>query len=130
MQLTISRLCYNKNMEDKIREYEKYIKEKTSGKLGPIERVKVAEYHKETVANFQHERFIHLIIMLFFVAVAMILLAIFGYDLASYGWMLEMLPFYILTAIVTILSAFYVKHYYFLENHIQALYEYTNKLRE
>ena len=117
-------------MEDKIREYEKYIKEKTSGKLGPIERVKVAEYHKEMVANFQHERFIHLIIMLFFVAVAMILLAILGYDLALYGWMLEMLPFYILTVIVTILSAFYVKHYYFLENHIQALYEYTKKLRE
>ena len=52
-------------MEDKIREYEKFIEEKTSENLGPIERVKVAEYHKEMVANFQHERLIHLIIMLF-----------------------------------------------------------------
>lgn len=117
-------------MEDKIREYEKYIKEKTSGKLGPVERLKVAEYHKEMVANFQHERLVHLIIMLFFVAVSLVLLAALGYDIAVYGLMFEMTPFYILTAIVVILSGFYVKHYYFLENHIQALYEYTRKLRK
>ena len=56
-------------MEDKIREYEKFIEKKTSGNLGPIERVKLAEYHKEMVANFQHERLVHLLVMLFFVAV-------------------------------------------------------------
>jgi len=116
-------------MEDKIREYEKYIKEKTSGKLGPIERVKVAEYHREMVQNFQHERLIHLIIMLFFVTVTLILLGMLGFDIATYGFMMEMLPFYALTAIVVVLSGFYVKHYYFLENHVQALYEYTKKLR-
>lgn len=116
-------------MEDKIREYEKFIKEKTSKKLGPIERVKLAEYHREMVTNFQHERLIHLIVMLFFAAVALILLSYLGFDLATNGFMLEMIPGYILTVIVTILSGFYVKHYYFLENHIQALYEYTKKLR-
>ena len=116
-------------MEDKIRAYEEYIKRKTSEKLGPIEKLKVAEYHKEMVQNFQHERLIHLIIMLFFVAISLVLLAALGYDLAFYGAALEMIPFYLLTAVTVILSAFYVKHYYFLENHIQALYEYTKKLR-
>lgn len=116
-------------MEDKIREYEKFIKEKTSEKLGPIERVKLAEYHKEMVANFQHERLIHLIVMFFFVAVALILLGFLGYDLAFYGFMPAMLPFYALTAIVVVLSFFYVKHYYFLENHIQELYKYNKILR-
>ena len=116
-------------MEDTIREYEKFIEEKTSKPLGPIERVKVAEYHKEMVANFQHERLIHLIVMFFFVAVALILLAFLGYDLAVYGFMTAMLPFYGLTAIVVILSFFYVKHYYFLENHIQGLYKYNKILR-
>jgi fatty-acid desaturase len=117
-------------MEDKIREYEKYIEQKTSEKLGPIERVKVAEYHHEMVQNFQHERLIHLIIMLFFVTIALILLAAFGYEIAVFGFLFEMIPFYALTGIVVILSFFYVKHYYFLENHIQALYEYTRKLRK
>lgn len=116
-------------MEDKIREYEEFIKEKTDGSIGPIERVKLAEYHKEMVTNFQHERLIHLIVMFFFVAVALILLGYLAYDLAVYGFMIEMLPFYILTAIVTILSGAYVKHYYFLENHIQDLYKYNKILR-
>ena len=116
-------------MEDKIREYEKFIEEKTSENLGPIERVKVAEYHKEMVANFQHERLVHLIIMLFFVSIALGLIGMFAYYLVTLGWVLEMLPFYILTGIVVILSAAYVKHYYFLENHIQGLYKYTKILR-
>ena len=116
-------------MEDMIREYEKFIEEKTSKPLGPIERVKVAEYHKEMVANFQHERLIHLIVMFFFVAIALVLLGFFGYDLATYGFMIELLPYYTLTLIVVILSFFYVKHYYFLENHIQAVYKYNKILR-
>ena len=116
-------------MEDKIREYEKFIEKKTSGNLGPIERVKLAEYHKEMVTNFQHERLIHMIVMFFFVAVALVLLAALGYDIAVYGYMVTMLPFYILTGIVVILSGFYVKHYYFLENHIQGLYKYNKILR-
>ena len=116
-------------MEDKIREYEKFIEKKTSGNLGPIERMKLAEYHKEMVTNFQHERLIHMIVMFFFVAVALVLLAALGYDIAVYGYMTAMLPFYILTGIVVILSGFYVKHYYFLENHIQELYKYNKILR-
>lgn len=116
-------------MEERIKEYEKYIAEKTSDKLGPIERMKVAEYHKEMVANFQHERLIHLIVTLFFSGIALVLLGFLGYDIAYYGFALELLPFYTLTAIVVILSACYVKHYYFLENHIQALYKYNKILR-
>ena len=61
-------------MEDKIREYEKFIKEKTSEKLGPIERVKLAEYHKEMVANFQHERLIHLIVTHLFAMITIVTL--------------------------------------------------------
>ncbi len=116
-------------MEDKIRDYEKFIKEQTDKPIGPIERVKLAEYHHEMVQNFQHERLIHMIVMFFFVSIALILLAFLGYVLACYGPAYEMIPFYLLTAIVTILSGFYIKHYYFLENHIQALYEYTRKIR-
>jgi len=116
-------------MEQKIREYERFIEQKTSGELGPIERVKVAEYHKEMLANFQHERLVHLLIMLFFVAVSLALIGGFVALTYCFGMRAELIPFYILLGIVIILTIFYVKHYYFLENHIQKLYQYTKKLR-
>ena len=116
-------------MEDKIKDYEKFIEEKVDKPLGPIERVKLAEYHREMVQNFQHERLVHLIIMLFFVVIALGLVGVFSWGIAEFGWMIEMLPFYILTAIVVVLSIAYVKHYYFLENHIQNLYKYSKILR-
>ena len=116
-------------MEDKIREYEKFIEKKTSGNLGPIERMKLAEYHKEMVTNFQHERLVHMIVMFFFVGVSLVLIGALAYDLATYGAMIEMIPFYCLTGLVVILSGFYVKHYYFLENHVQGLYKYNKILR-
>ena len=36
-----------------------------------------------------------------------------------------LIPLYVLVAILTGLSIGYVKHYYFLENHIQKLYDLT-----
>lgn len=116
-------------MEQKIREYERFIEQKTSGELGPIERVKVAEYHKEMLANFQHERLVHLLIMLFFVAASLGLICGFAVLTYFFGILVQLIPFYALSAIVVILTIFYVKHYYFLENHIQRLYQYTKKLR-
>ena len=116
-------------MEDKIREYEKFIEKKTSGNLGPIERVKLAEYHKEMVTNFQHERLVHLLVMLFFVSIALGLIGALAYYVAIFGWLPEMWPLYVLVGLVVILSVAYVKHYYFLENHIQKMYKYNRILR-
>lgn len=116
-------------MEDKIREYEEFIEKRTKEPIGLIERVKLTEYHNDMLRNFQHERLIHLIVMFFFVSVGLILIAFLIYELVVFGVMLEMLPFYILTALVTILAGAYVKHYYFLENHIQGLYKYNKILR-
>ena len=115
-------------MEDKIREYEEYIEEKASENLSASEREKLAEYHNEMVQNFQHERVIHLIVTFFFVSIALMLLAALGYELCVFGPMIEMCSFYLLTGIVVILSFFYVKHYYFLENHVQEMYKYNRIL--
>ena len=116
-------------MEQKITEYEKFIAEKTASDLTNSERAALAVYHQEMVANFQHERLIHLIIMFFFVAVTLIFLGIVGVSIFMVGAMLELIPLYLLAAILSILSIFYVKHYYFLENHIQGLYKYSKDLR-
>ncbi len=116
-------------MEEKIREYESFIQKRTEQKLGPLERIRLAEYHKEMVANFQHERLVHLLIMLFFVVVSLGLIGTFSVISYLWGFCIELIPFYILIVVVVVLTVFYVKHYYFLENHIQGLYKYTKKLK-
>ena len=116
-------------MERKIIEYEKFIAEKTASNLTNSERAALAVYHQEMVANFQHERLIHLIIMFFFVAVTLIFLGGVGVSFFTIGTCIELIPLYLLAAILFILSFFYVKHYYFLENHIHGLYKYSRDLR-
>ena len=61
-------------MEKRIRAYEKYIKQATSKKLNESERARLARYHFEMLENFQHERMIHLIVMLFFVFITIVFL--------------------------------------------------------
>ena len=65
---------------------------------------------------FQHERLIHLIVTVF-VGLATILF--FGIGLLT-----DNLFFIVLALITLILFAFYILHYYFLENSVQKLYDY------
>lgn len=65
---------------------------------------------------FQHERLIHLIVTVF-VGLATILF--FGIGLLT-----DNLFFLVLALITLILFAFYILHYYFLENSVQKLYDY------
>ena len=116
-------------MEKKIRDYEKIISEATDKKLSETERVRLSQYHSEMMESFQHERLCHLIVTLFFAFITIAILFIAAWTTVAYKLNQEMLPLYILTIILAILTGFYVKHYYFLENHIQGLYEYTVKLR-
>ena len=118
-----------KLMEKRIKTYEKFIHLATSKPLTDKERAELAAYHSEMVANFQRERLIHLLIMLFFVALALALLSVLSILIVEKeGFVLELAFFYALVAIVFALTVAYIRHYYFLENHIQALYGYTKKL--
>lgn len=112
-------------MEQRIKEYEQFI---TEAMRRPGERQKLAAYHREMVANFQHERLIHLIIMLFFVVLA--ISSVIVTLLMSFVCMdiVVLVPLYILTGILFILSLCYIRHYYFLENHIQRLYDYSRAI--
>ncbi len=65
---------------------------------------------------FQHERLIHLIVTVF-VGLATILF--FGIGLLT-----DNIFFLVLALITLILFAFYILHYYFLENSVQKLYDY------
>ena len=110
-------------MKNKMKEYEEFIrKEIAKGNWGKD----LLLFHEEMVRCFQHERLVHLIIMLFFIFMTLIFLGIsFLTALIFTGdcWYCG-LPVYILTLILVCLSVAYVKHYYFLENHIQKMYDY------
>lgn len=113
------------SMEKKILEYEKFIEKESKRELSEKERERLAKLHAEMLKNFQKERSIHLNVTLFFALLAIVTIAITTWEVSVNGWMLEMIPLYILALILVILTGFYVKHYYFLENHIQGLYKYT-----
>lgn len=110
-------------MKNKMKEYEKFIKKEIKEGNRSEE---LLLFHEEMVRCFQHERLIHLIIMLFFVFVSLVLIFFTIILLSNLGgeWFV-MWPCYLVTLIVTALAVAYVKYYYFLENHVQALYRIT-----
>ena len=98
--------------------------------LGEKERAKLLAYHNEMVHNFQHEQSIHLAVTLFFGGMAVLFSVLSGAMVLGYGLAIEVVPLLILMVILWILEAFYIRHYYFLENHIQGLYKWAEKLSE
>lgn len=117
-------------MEKQIKAYEKFIEKVSQEKQTPTELAKLADLHQETIMNFQFERLIHLIVTLFFVFISLVVLGITAWLLGLNGFSLTTLPMVLIALIITTLTCFYVRHYYFLENHIQKLYEYTKKLHK
>jgi hypothetical protein len=66
------------------------------------------------IAYFQHERLIHLIVTVF-VGIADMISILIIFTAAAY-------PAVALTVLLTVLFAFYIAHYYTLENNTQKLY--------
>ncbi|MDF9828400.1 type IV secretory pathway component VirB8 [Ereboglobus sp. PH5-10] len=77
-------------------------------------------YHLAQTQAFQHERLIHLLVMLFF---AMLLLAAAIGAIFLPTW--QMLA---VTIILTLTEICYLRHYYVLENNTQKLYPLTQRL--
>ncbi|MBQ8967920.1 hypothetical protein [Ruminococcus sp.] len=76
---------------------------------------KLLDYHEEKLHQFQHERFIHLIVMaLFALCTVMTVLAVVIYE------KLTLIP---LAVLLLCLLVPYIKHYFFLENTVQKLYK-------
>ena len=79
-------------------------------------------HHNEMIARIQHERLIHLIVM---VMVAMA--ELFVVYLALLHPELGILPAIIMLALA-ILLGFYFYHYFFLENTVQRWYKYADEM--
>ena len=80
------------------------------------------EYHKDKIAFFSHERLVHLLVMILFAVCTVITI------LAIVIWQtLALIP---LAVLLLVLLVPYIKHYYFLENSVQLLYKYYDRMYE
>ena len=116
-------------MDKKLRAYADYIKKESKHPSKEL-----IEFHLTQVQHFQHERLIHLIVTMFFALFMIIVFILFialsltlGSDLGSQlilGWT------GLILLIFLIVTLFYVRHYYQLENGTQELQDYTRILYE
>lgn len=83
---------------------------------------RLMKIHKEKTRYFQHERFVHLFVMILFaICTIMTILAIV---------VTEKMVLTVLALMLLILLVPYIKHYWFLENNVQKLYKYYDKIAE
>ncbi|MDR0434804.1 MAG: hypothetical protein LBH21_07095 [Gracilibacteraceae bacterium] len=127
-------------MEQQIKFYRDFLRAELSAlvSLAPSARAARARAllgrHRLKIADFQHERLIHLLVTLSF---AFILLALFALAFLAGAAPAEALAgstqvilLFLLLLIIFIVEIFYIKHYFFLENNIQSLYLLEDRLYE
>lgn len=109
-------------MIDYMKKHEAYVREILE-KNPPYEALReLLIYHDKQIQWMQHERQIHLIVMLF---VCFFTLIIFGFAVIRTS-----VPFIILFVILLGLSIAYIIHYFRLENNVQKWYLISNQIRK
>ena len=88
----------------------------------------VYDRHLRWIGYFQHERIVHLLVTLFFGLFT--LLTAIGILLSPAGEAMATWPGFLLGGFFLIMLIAYLRHYYRLENGVQALYRQSDKIRE
>ena len=100
-------------MSNYIREIDNYINNNKYNDIDDIIRI-----HLRKIKFFQHERFIHLVVTLFY--------ALFSFLFTAAIILSKM--FIIVAVILYVFLIFYIFHYFFLENGVQYMYKQHDKL--
>ena len=124
-------LC--KEMKKQILEYIEYLE----SEIDSIDSKKIDDLialNKQRIRDFQHERLVHLFVMLFFGFLCVVSVVSFFISvntaIFSDGSLMSRVALAALIFVLFIVEVFYIKHYYFLENTIQKIYEYEKTLYE
>lgn len=109
-------------MRKRMTDYMKQMDEVLSAEKAQTDYKKLRAEHLIQIQFFQHERLIHLIVTCLFavMAIAVFLTLLFVF---SIGLLL-------LFGALMVLLIPYIRHYYFLENGVQRMYEQYDRLRE
>lgn len=107
-------------MEKRLKQYLAYIDKQCGRELADEEKARLKSELLIQIGFFQHERLIHLIVTVLFAVITIMSV------LCSF--MVINLALLLLIVMLLVLLVPYIRHYYILENGVQKLYEYYDKL--
>ena len=108
-------------MEKRLKDYLSLMEQMKIESFTEEQRLQKAQELLIQIGFFQHERLIHLIVTITFALLTM--MSVMG-SLALVPGLL------LLTVLLVVLLAPYIRHYYILENGVQKLYGYYDRLVE
>lgn len=97
-----------------LKKYMDYIAERLRDCCSYKEIEEILAEHKDKIAFMQHERLVHFLVTMMFAIILVIFMAV--------QFFTESLGLLLLITMIVVLTAFYIKHYYFLENTVQRMY--------
>lgn len=109
-------------MIDYMKKHENYVNEMLEKMLDGETVKELLAYHDRQIQWLQHERLVHLIVMLF---VCLFTLLSFGFTVIKIST-----PSIVLSGLLLILSLAYIIHYYRIENGVQKWYLISNQIRQ
>lgn len=107
-------------MERRLKEYLCLMEQLKIENLNVQERQQKGEELLVQISFFQHERLVHLIVTITFALLTM--LSVLGFLALIQPGLL------VLTILLVVLLVPYIRHYYILENGVQKLYAYYDRL--
>jgi hypothetical protein len=108
-------------MIDYMKKHENYVNEMLENNPDEEKVKDLLAYHDKQIQWLQHERLVHLIVMLF---VCLFTLLSFGFTVIKIST-----PSVFLSGLLLILSLAYIIHYYRIENGVQKWYLISNQIR-
>ena len=107
-------------MEKRILAYARYLMEVSEKEFSEEERKEISGKILIQIGFFQHERLIHLIVTVLF---ALMMIGVFAICVIK-----PSIPFFLLEFAILILLVPYIRHYFILENTVQQMYRYYDKI--
>ena len=107
-------------MEKRILAYARYLMDVSKKEFSEEERKEISKKILVQIGFFQHERLIHLIVTVLFALMAVGVFAICAVK--------PSIPFFLLEFAILILLVPYIRHYFILENTVQQMYRYYDKI--
>lgn len=109
-------------MTEYLKAYMSRTKQRLSDCSSGAQLEEILAEHMDKIQFMQHERIVHFLVTMLFALV----LAVFIIGLL----LTENAALLILVTIILVLLAFYIKHYYFLENTVQEMYRVYDEMLE
>lgn len=104
-----------------MKRHQRYVKEMLDKNLNMEALKDLLAYHDKQILWMQHERLVHLIVMLF---VCLFSLLALGFTMLN-----PTLPCFALSALLVILAAAYIIHYCRIENGVQEWYDLSCRIQ-